>query len=37
VQAPIMPPVPVVPTAPPAPQVPVTPPIGGPADGIFTR
>ena len=34
-QSPIMPPV--IPAAPPAPPAPVTPPIGGPADGIFTR
>jgi len=34
-QSPIMPPV--IPAAPPTPPVPVTPPIGGPADGIFTR
>ena len=33
--SPIMPPI--IPAAPPAPPVPVTPPIGGPADGIFTR
>jgi hypothetical protein len=33
--SPLMPPI--IPAAPPAPPVPVTPPIGGPADGIFTR
>ena len=38
IQSPIMPPViPAAPPTPPAPPVPVTPPIGGPADGIFTR